>query len=152
MNEKYRGIKIQSRQNNGNNVISRIKSRTRKSSCVNARGIPPAIAHSAVSWQGGTPIQSWWGRGGGSVPPSSSDPRAPSHPDLEPDLVRGDPRVPPLSWPGHGGYTGVPSIRTLWGYPPPHWQMGYPSPLRCELTNKLKTVPSPILRIRAVKI
>ena len=38
------------------------------------------------------------------------------------------------------------------GTPLPGPEMGYPPPSRCELTNKLKTVPSPNLRMRAVKM
>ena len=60
-------------------------------------------------------------------------------------------QVPPLCRPG----MGYPPVQTWNGVPPPParpW-MGYPPPPppRCWLTNKLKTVPSPILRIRAVK-
>ena len=71
-----------------------------------------------------------------------------------PDLVGGVPWVPP-SRPGMGypppprpgmGYSPPPS-QTWDGVPPPDLT-GYPP--RCGLTNKLKTVPSPILRMRAV--
>ena len=91
-----------------------------------------------------------------------------------PHLAGGYPGYPPTikTWPGY------PPIQTWLGYPPPHtiktWPgyplptiqtwLGYspppppsrpdrgtpPPPSRCELTNKLKTVPFPILRMRAV--
>ena len=70
---------------------------------------------------------------------------------------------PPPSKPGWGT---LPPSRPGWGTPPPPtiktW-MKYPPyldltrvhpppPPRCRLTNKLKTVPSPIFRMRAVKL
>ena len=71
----------------------------------------------------------------------------PPHPDLDlgpphPELDLGPP-LPRL---------GTPPTRTwTWDPPYPDLDLGPPPP-RCELTNKLKTVPSPILRMRAVII
>ena len=59
----------------------------------------------------------------------------------------GVPQVPP-SGPDLGWCT--PPGQTWDGVPSPWTWLGYPPPPRCELTNKLKTVPSPILRMRAV--
>ena len=117
----------------------------------------------------GYPIQSW----GKGVPPSNPD-RAgvsPSSPDgggggLPPSSPEGRMVVSPsplirkdggISWWG----MGVPSIRKDGGTPPPPrtwWgtprtpsaDEGIPPP-GCELTHKLKILPSPILRMRAVK-
>ena len=68
--------------------------------------------------------------------------------------------LPPPSRPGPGGYPRYPPPHhpDLAGVtpPPPHHPdlagLPPPPPSRCWLTNKLKTVPSPILRMRAVKI
>ena len=75
-----------------------------------------------------------------------------THPDLvggypgyppQPDVGWGTPPWPDLGW-------GTPQPDLGWDTPPrPDW--GTPPP-RCGLTNKLKTVPSPILRMRAVNI
>ena len=162
--------------------------RTRKSSCVNARGIPPAtyqVLH-ILSYPGGYPIPGW------EVP----------HPGYPPILTWPGGTLPldggvgypilgypsPLFWPGQGvpypwaggreyPILGTPSpILTWppiqeWGTPwkgngtshwstpsqgpwTSHWgtprtwdqwkyygmEMGYPG---CELTNKLKLLPSP---------
>ena len=119
---------------------------------------------------GGYPIQSWWGgtpssHGGGYPIQSWGGGTLSSH-------GRGYPRYPPgQTWDGvppiqtwHGvpshpdlGW-GTPCPDLAWGTPPSRPVMGYPPrpgmgyPPRCELTNKLKTVPSLILRMRAVKI
>ena len=112
--------------------------------------------------QGGTPSQVW------GVP--------------HPDLVRGYPILTWLggtpSWPGQGvpqsprpdlGWVPPPPCLDLgWGTPLARPEMGYSPgqtwdgvppldvtgvlPPRCGLTNKLKTVPSIILRMRAVMI
>ena len=53
------------------------------------------------------------------------------------------------------GYPPPPLPRPEMGYPPPPLprpEMGYPPPSRCGLTHKVKILPSPILRMRAVKI
>ena len=63
------------------------------------------------------------------------------------------------TWPGYPltiqTWLGYPQIQTRPGYPPqpsrPGWGTPPPPPSRCGLTYKLKTVPSPILRMRAVK-
>ena len=92
--------------------------------------------------------------------PGQGVPQVPPHPDL----ARGDP-----GYPHHqdlvGRYPGYPLTIQTWdgvhppdlGWSTPPWPgTGYPPPprpgmgLRCELTNKLKTVPSPILRMRVV--
>ena len=57
--------------------------------------------------------------------------------------------VPRLSGPGMG-YLPPPS-RTGTG-PPPPTRDGVPPPPRCGLTRKVKLLPSPILRMRAVMI
>ena len=86
-----------------------------------------------------------------------------------PHLRVGVPRVPPSSRPGWGTPTwpdlgwGTPPGQTWDGVPPPPHQtwdgvaplprpeMGYPPPSsRCGLTHKVKILPSPILRMRAV--
>ena len=76
-----------------------------------------------VPYGGGTPIQSWL-----RVPPISQ---------ME---------VPP---PPSSTLEYPPSPPAGWGYPPPHWADGVPPPPPRVWTDKLKTVPSPILRIRA---
>ena len=76
---------------------------TRKSSCMNSRGIPPTTQQvlamllclprgggggggtpSSPGWGGGTPIQSWVGD-----PFPGLEGGVPSHPDMGPDLGRG---------------------------------------------------------------
>ena len=99
-------------------------------------GVPPRI------WDGVPPIQGWstplvqgWG-----TPPSKVGVPPPS---------KARSRYPPLP-PSKAGL-GYPPHPRLDQVPPPGqgWiGMGYPP--GCELTNKLKTVPSPILRMRAV--
>ena len=97
------------------------------------------------------------------VPPPPSRPgwgTPPHHPDLarvpphHPDLAR----VPPIkTWlgytpPHHPDLAGVsPHHPHLAGVPPPTIQTwpGYPTPLEVW-TDKLKTIPSPILRMRVV--
>ena len=94
--------------------------------------------HPDLQWGTPLPIQTWLG-----VP-------------LVPPIQTWD-GVPPIiqTWPG-----GTPSPDLGWGtspsrpgmgYPLPRPGMGYPPP-RCGLKNKQKTVPSLILRMRAVKI
>ena len=110
------------------------------------------VPHPVQTWPGGIP----------GTPPSRPGWATPHHQDLA--------RVSPL----HQDLAGVPlTIKTWLGYPPPTIQtwLGYPTPSRpdwgspptiqtwlgylrppsrCGLTNKLKTVPSPILRMRVV--
>ena len=116
---------------------------------------------------GGYPIQSWLRR----IPPSSPGQGGYLHPILakggtpsSPGPRRSTPSSPGWgstpSSPGQGvphpvlagGYPGYPPLdlgrntaSQLDGVPPPPRS-------RCGLTNKLKTVPSPILRMRAVII
>ena len=112
----------------------------RKSSCVNARGIPPATQQVlAMLVGGGYPIQSWWGRvphpvmvgvirfsHGGGVPHPVMVVGYPGYP--HPNLVRGYPGYPPLSRPGMG-YLPPPTIHTWDGVPPTIGPgMGYPPP------------------------
>ena len=104
---------------------------------------------------GGYPIQTW---------PRWGTPRVPPH---HPDLAGGTPPSRPgMGYPTGQTWDGVPPYPDLgWGTPPnPDLRWGTPSPSRpgtgylpppqsrCKLTNKLKTVPSPILRMRAVNI
>ena len=65
----------------------------------------------------------------------------------------GEERVPPPDpgYPPSQTWDGAPPSQT-WDGVPPLDLTGVPPPQSCELTNKLKTVPSPILRMRAVKI
>ena len=78
--------------------------------------------------------------GGGGVP----------HPVMmgvvpHPVMVGGTPGSPPIQT-----WDGVP-LQTCDGVPPhPDLEQGTPPPSKCELTNKLKTAPSLILRMRAV--
>ena len=76
---------------------------------------------------GGYPIQSWTGG-------------LPSSPN-------GGVPYPDLGW-------GTPPPIETWDGVCPHPDLGRGTlpPSRCELTNKLKTVPSPILRMRVVNI
>ena len=115
-------------------------------------------------------IQTWsWG-----VPHPDLVGGHPGYPPHHPDLVRGvtpsrpgwgAPQVPlhhpDLEWGTLLTWDGVPTYLDLgWGTPLPRPEMGYPPypdlrwgtppPRKCELTNKLKTVPSPILWMRAV--
>ena len=64
-----------------------------------------------------------------------------------PDLGRS---IPIQTWEED---TPLPHVQT-WkgGTNPPGWQMGVPPQSKCELTNKLKTVPSLILRMRAINV
>ena len=84
------------------------------------------------SWLGGTPSSAgWWGR----VP----------HPVQTLNGI-----LPSVGW---GTTHPFPPVETWDGVAPPFRPgMRYLSPSRCGLTNKLETVPSPILRMRAVKI
>ena len=99
--------------------------------------------HPDLVWVPPLPSRPGWG----TPPLSRAGWGTPPYPDLagvppnHPDLV-GVPAPPPTSRPGRGT-PHPPTIQTWLGYPPPS---------RGELTNKLKTVPSPILRMRAVKI
>ena len=117
-----------------------------------ARGYPrypPTIQ----TWLGVTQvpptIQTW----PGYPPPSRSGQGTPHHPDMAgipPPTIKTWPGYPLPSRPGWG--TLSPS-RPGWGTLPPHPDLtGYPPPPRSRggLTKKLKTVPSPILRMRAV--
>ena len=127
-----------------------------------------ASAHSAAlcpnGYVGATPIQSW-----GSTPILSQGGVSFSHNwiGVPPSgrmgvpllgrmrvLPSGSHWVLPVSRWGypHKDWMGYPCIRTWWGYSPSYmggW--GYPT-LECELTHKLKILPSPILRIQAVII
>ena len=127
--------------------------RIRKSSCVNARGIPQlltlllcllvgrGVPHPIPT--GGTPFQSQWEvypilPNGGGTPIWS----------MGGTPIRKDGVHPP---PGGEGW-GIPIRKDKYSLHWEGWGGGYPPGLRCELTNKLKTVPSPILRMRVVKI
>ena len=90
------------------------------------------------------PIQSWWGGTLGTPSRPGLGEGTPHHQDLAGV-------TPP---PHYQVLAGVhPTIQTWLGYPPPPSRPGWgtPPPSRCGLTNKLKTVPSPILQMRAVK-
>ena len=141
-----------------------------------ARGVPhPVLA-------GGIPQGTPWSRPGmgyhlyqlDGVPPVQTRDLVPSpiswmgyHPMPGPGPGMGYPIQtrdgipPPISWmgttpPAPGPGMGYPHLNLDlgWGTPLSRPGMGYPPspPSRCELTNKLKTVPSPIIRMRAVKI
>ena len=99
----------------------------------------------------GTPtIQTW----GGMPPPRPGMGYPPCRPEMgnhHTDLEWGTPHWnlgwrtphPDLGW-------GTPDWDLGQGTPSQTWDGVPPSPLRCGLTNKLKTVPSPILRMQAV--
>ena len=106
-------------------------------------GVPPH--HQDLD--GVPPIQTWMGypppsRTGLCTPTIQTWLGYPHHPGLA--------RVPPSSsrpgqgTPHHPDLAGVPPTIQTW--------LGYPPPSRCRLTNKLKTVPSPILRMQVVII
>ena len=131
--------------------------KTRKSSCVNARDIPPA---DVLFRLGVPPILTWMGERGGypryphpdlgrgysryplSWPGTWPGLGSTLHPDLGPDLDKGYLRYHPLSWPGtwpgRGNTLGTPRPNLGWGYPHPHlrWgnllseRMGHPPPPR----------------------
>ena len=142
---------------------------TREYSCANARGILHVLSYprggdtylevTSPFWPGrgvrvptlagGIPTLVWWGTYLG-LPPILTWPEGylpwpggyylgvpPSWPGQEGAYLR----VPPPFWPGWGGstYTGVTPIWTWPGYPPPRM-------------SRLKTLPSPILRMRALVI
>ena len=135
----------------------------------------PPRSKCSLCWWGGTPsshgrgypIQSWWGS-----TPSRPGWRVIWGTHHHPDLAGGYPRVPttiqtwlgvPQGTPHHSDLPppsrpdwGTPPTIQIWlGYPHPHHPdlAGVPPPpSKYGLTNKLKTVPSPILRIRAIKI
>ena len=106
---------------------------TRKSSCVNTRGIPPAPS-----------ICRWWG--GGGFP--------------HPVLTQGVPQVSPsVRWgtnprqeggTPHPDWEGIPPVLS-WerGTPPASW-IG--SPHGCGWTDSCENISFPILRMRAVTI
>ena len=97
---------------------------TRKSSCMYATGIPPAACQALtllLCLPGGV--------GGTPIQSQWGEPH--------PVPIEGYPHPDPCgteTWPGYYGM-----------------EMGYPPPPRMVMTNKLKTVPSRVLRIRAVK-
>ena len=120
--------------------------RSKCSLCCWGRGVPhPVMVGGGVTLSshggGRVPIQFWWG----GVPPH--------HPDLAwgypiqswwGDILRGTPHHPDLA-----GVPPPPS-RPGMGYPPTHRPgMGYPP---TEMVDKVKTLPSVILRMRAVKM
>ena len=88
-----------------------------------------------LTWTWDPPTWTWtWD------PPYSDLDLGPPHPDL--DLG------PPLPGPG----LGTPPLTWTWDPPHPDLDLGPPPPPVEVWTDKLKTVPSPILRMRAVKI
>ena len=96
-------------------------------------------------------IQAWPGGYPGYPPPSRPDwgTPLPSRPGLgTPPHHQDLAGVPPPSRPGWGTLHHPDQTRV----PPPTIQTWLGTPPRCELINKLKTVPSPILRMQAVKI
>ena len=114
--------------------------------CPRSGGYPiPGQGGTPSQVQGGTLSQVW----GGTCPRSGGYPvPVPPCPDLGwgTPLARPGIGYSPLARPGMGS---PPRPDLGWGTPPrPDW--GTPPPTRCGLTNKLKTVPSPILRMRAV--
>ena len=139
---------------------------TRKSSCVNARGIPTAayqVLH--LLTKVGYPPPSGYPHPGlmgvPGVPPCWGTPlsrsdggylgyppvRVPPHPGL----TGGYPWYPPSGHPPVGvppcqgtlPHQGTPPGWTWFRYPPPGWTwLGYPPPPpRCGLTNKVKLLP-----------
>ena len=128
---------------------------TRKSSCVNARGIPtaayqvlhlltevgyPPLGYPPSRSDGGYPR---WGTTHWGTPPSRSDPggtRGGVLPIGVPPCW-GTPcqGIPPLGYPP----IGVPPRLDLAWVPPPGWTwLGYPPPPRCEQTENI-TFPHP---------
>ena len=114
---------------------------TRKSSCVNARGIPPARGRKMlipphrldltppIGWLTWPPPSADWP----DPPPPADWPDRPPHwlTDLTPPLLAGpDPPISWLTWP-------PPSVGWL-TWPPPRLT----PPPRCGLTNKVKLLPS----------
>ena len=97
--------------------------------CGSSWGNPPSSDLGSVY----TPILTW----DGGTPPSWTW-------DGVPLLLTWDGGTPP-SW----TWVGVPPILTWDGVPPPHWQYRV-TPLFEVWTDKLKTVPSPILLMRVV--
>ena len=102
-------------------------------------GVPHPVLAEGVTWS--TPIQTWDG-----VPPVSwMGYPPPSRPGMGYPLTWTWNGVPPP--PNQLDGVPPPSRPGTWYPPPPP-----PPPSRCELTNKLKTVPSPILWMRVVII
>ena len=132
-------------------------------------GVPHPVIVGGGTW--GIPHHPDLAGGYPWYPPSTSQTwlgYPPHHPDLAggvpPRGARPGQGTPPPSRPGwgtpphHPDLAGIPlppSCRPGWGTPPQPSRPGWGTPplqSRCELTNKLKTVPSPILRMRAVII
>ena len=125
--------------------------KTRKSSCVNARGIPPAAQQmfTVLIWpgrDGGRCYLPWLGGEYLLWPGGTCQGRyLPSGPGQ-------DRYPPPPSGPGQGRYpparVGIPHLDLA--------RVGTPSqgryPPGCGQTNKLKLLPFPILRVRAVNM
>ena len=111
--------------------------KTRKSYCVNARGIPPAAYQVHCTCYavpvGGTPhpVLTW---GGGVIPILTWDGVTP--------LLTWDGGNPPPSRMGYPRQEG-------WGYPPVNW-MEVSSSQNVNRQTPVKTVPSVILRMRTV--
>ena len=103
-------------------------------------GIPPTIQ----TWPGGTPHHPDLAGGAPGTPyhPDLTRGEYPGYPPHHQDLAG----VPPR--PGMG-YSPCPDLG--WGTPPVQTCDGV-TPLRCGLTHKVKILPSPILRMRVVKI
>ena len=106
--------------------------------CPRSGGVPHprsgGVPHPGLVRGRGYPILTWSG-GVLGTPPSQ--------------IWDGVPLPPSQTW---DGIPPPPPARPGMGYSPPRPDWGTPPPPRCELTNKLKTVPSPILRMRAVII
>ena len=111
---------------------------TRKSSCVNARGIPPARGRKMLTPPLAGPDPPW---------PAGPDPPPLAGPDPPPAGLTFDLKPPP-GWTWH-----PPSWIDLWPDPPSwtwpprlDWPLTWPpldlTPPRCELTNKVKLLPS----------
>ena len=110
--------------------------KTRKSSCVNARGIPPAVywVLLLLSYLGTPPpILTWPGGVPNLVPPN---PRAGYTPWQGTPPPAGPGRVPPPPWCLSHGILGDVAKHMGYGYPPP------PVDRQMEGQTRVKTLPS----------
>ena len=131
------------------NVYENIFS-TRKSSCVNARGIPPAAqqVHAMLFWKGVPPCL---GRQnpplGRQYPPTWEGSTPTQEGSTTLSLGRGYPPLPGKGYPHQEGST--PPAHLGRQYPP---SAGWWYPPTPAMVDKVKTLPSVILRMRAVKV
>ena len=125
--------------------------RTRKSSCMNARGIPPA-------WTWPTPPPPWLTHpsppGWPTPPPLLTHPSpllTPPPPGWPTPTPLADPPLPRLTHPSPVADPPLPPGWT-WPTPPPRLDLTHPPRGQTEGQTRVKTLPSPILRMRAVNI